>query len=134
MKTFDEQIKASAQRCRKADSSRLETPVCPKVYSPASKWRFATPAAAVAGLLFGWLLASAPYADHTRSLTACVHDTIVQERTVRDTIWVPQPYTVQPVRHTVHSSPARATVPARSGRSIREDGIDYSLFVTGVEI
>lgn len=132
MKTFDEQIRASAQRCRKADENMLDTPACPKLPSPVNRWKIATPAAAVAGLLLGGLLTWAPYADHYRISSSCLSDTIVQ--VVHDTIWTSVPVSLPSVEKQVPHGITEPVMREHDGKCIKEDGIDYSLFVSCVEI
>lgn len=116
--------------------------VAPSPLNPSSRssWGWvSTPVAAAVGLLVGMFM---PYVAQTASdapqpleRIVRVTDTIVKERTVRDTVYVPSP----------HSFTARASFAAGAqssekgvsaasadtmGKCILDDGVDYSLLAS----
>ncbi|MCM1035289.1 MAG: hypothetical protein NC038_06870 [Paludibacter sp.] len=136
MKTFEEQIQAACRERRRRDANDLSTPACPHVQKYPFTKRVATPAAAVIGLLFGWLFAKYDGMSSQTPAMLCSSDTIYE--VLYDTLKVAntpietivsvsmQPTSTQPMQ------PQRVT--EQKGKSILEDGIDYSLFVTRMEI
>lgn len=140
MSKFEEQIQQSAQRLRARENAGMN--VAPSPLTPSSRlsWGWvSTPVAAAVGLVAGMFM---PYVAQTASdapqpleRIVRVTDTVVKERTVRDTVFLPAP----------KSFAARASVAAGAqssekgvsaasadtmGRCILDDGVDYSLLAS----
>lgn len=133
MKTFEQQLSDSACRLRDANNYRLPAPRRP-YRRPAWGW-LTTPAAAVVGVLVGTGLPHQTATLVPQVAEVRVTDTVVRERTVRDTIYLPAPAAPRPPHTVPHGDvPASASAdvadsPDTSGCNVRCDGVDYSLLV-----
>lgn len=130
MKTFEEQIKASAQRLRSRDNYRL--PVRPlSRRRPYWGW-VVSPAAAVAGLVLGWMLPRQPQLSSGGMAAVALHDTVakaVEEHR-------PDTFLHEGSQGSVRASVAEKRVERKekvvhsSGRNVECDGVDYALLVS----
>ena len=116
--------------------------VAPSPLNPSSRpsWGWvSTPVAAAVGLLAGMFM---PYVAQTASdapqpleRIVRVVDTVVKERTVRDTVFVPSARSFA-ARASVatDAQPSAKNVPAAEadtmGKCILDDGVDYSLLAS----
>ena len=140
MSKFEEQIRSSAQRIRAKENAEMN--VAPSSLNPSSRpsWGWvSTPVAAAVGLLAGMFM---PYVAQTASdapqpleRIVRVVDTVVNERTVRDTVFVPSARSFA-ARASVatDAQPSAKNVPAAEadtmGKCILDDGVDYSLLAS----
>lgn len=141
MTDFEKEIRQAARLLREETEARLRVPENPRIRRAAPHWGwYATPAAAVAGVVLGMSLTA--LTQRTEETLALVRDTIVRREVVRDTVFVePQTQTRKaPVRDTLSPAPQPQQTkavheqsqeePVRPvGQSVAEDGILYSLLV-----
>jgi hypothetical protein len=140
MSKFEEQIRSSAQRIRAKENAEMN--VAPSPLNPSSRpsWGWvSTPVAAAVGLLAGMFM---PYVAQTASdapqpleRIVRVVDTVVKERTVRDTVFVPSPHSFTARASVADGSHPSAKIvsaasPDTMGRCILDDGVDYSLLAS----
>ena len=140
MSKFEEQIRSSAQRIRAKENAEMNVAPSPLTPSSRPSWGWvATPVAAAVGLLAGMFM---PYVAQTASdapqpleRIVRVVDTVVKERIVRDTVFVPSARSFA-ARASVatDAKPSAKNVPAAEadtmGKCILDDGIDYSLLAS----
>lgn len=122
MNNFEHQLSASSKRLASKQMSSL-TPVSrPQFRKRISAAWYTTPAAAVAGLLFGLFIQFKSAPDELPAQTlAVVHDTIVQQ--VHDTIRIQEIPPVNLAKSTTGKSLKY------NGINIKEDGIEYNKLI-----
>ena len=137
MATFEDTLHASAQRLAERDDKRMHVPRNP-LSQKRSYWGWiATPAAAVAGLIFGLSVHLFMSDDSNASPLVQSADTIHILQTVHDTLYLTQivekekiVYRQKAAEEHVASAPTQeeSDVPACS--SIQCDGINYSILAS----
>ena len=133
MKTFEQQIIKSARRLRHNSDNISTVPPCPIPQRRSLSWGWwATPAAAVAGLLIGWAGTHTVPNEPEKFIAAAGTDTVIiyrdSVRTVRDT--VVKRIRIATPSAAVHEHPvAENTVPTPDtmGCDIECDGVSYHL-------
>ena len=137
MATFEDKLHASAQRLAEQDNKCMHVPQNP-LSQKSSNWGWiATPAAAVAGLIFGLSVHLFMSDDSNASPLVQSADTIHILQTVHDTLYLTQivekekiVYRQKAAEEHVASAPTQeeSDVPACS--SIQCDGINYSILAS----
>ena len=132
MNTFEERLQASARRLKAKDNNRLQVPENP-LRQRRSYWGWiATPAAAVAGLIFG--LSVPTFLDKEPEIKYVYEtDTLCVDRPVHDTLYLTQ--VVEREKYIIkHEADSDSTEPAPVQESdspvctsVECDGINYSI-------
>lgn len=133
MRTFEQQIAESVGRLRHNSDDISAVPPCPIPQRRRPSWGWwATPAAAVAGLLIGWAWAHTAPNEPEKFIAAAGTDTVIIYRdsvkTVHDT--VVKRIRIATPSAAVHEHPvAENTVPPPDtmGCDIECDGVSYHL-------
>ena len=132
MNTFEERLQASARRLKAQDDKRLHVPENPLKRGKTYWGWVATPAAAVAGLIFGLsvptFLEKAPEIKYVYET-----DTLCVDRPVHDTLYLTQ--VVEREKYIIkHEADSDSTEPAPVQESdspvctsVECDGINYSI-------
>jgi len=136
MITFEDKLQASAQRLAEQDNKRMHVPQNP-LSQKRSYWGWiATPAAAVAGIIFGMSLPLFMQSEPNTPL-AQTTDTIRVIESVRDTLYLTQVvekekvvYKALSTQQTAESAPRESDYQPGQCTSIQCDGIDYSILAT----
>ena len=137
MATFEDKLHASAQRLAERDDKRMHVPRNP-LSQKRSYWGWiATPAAAVAGLIFGLSVHLFMSDDSNVSPLVQSADTIHILQTVHDTLYLTQivekekiVYRQKAAEEHVTSAPIREESDVPTCTSIQCDGIDYSILAS----
>ena len=132
MNTFEERLQASARRLKAKDNNRLHVPENP-LKQRRTYWGWvATPAAAVAGLIFG--LSVPTFLDKEPEIKYVYEtDTLCVDRPVHDTLYLTQ--VVEREKYIIkHEADSDSTEPApvqesdpSACTSVECDGINYSI-------
>ena len=137
MTTFEDKLHASAQRLAEQDNKRMHVPQNP-LSQKRSYWGWiATPAAAVAGLIFGMSVHLFMSDDSTASPLVQSADTIHILQPVHDTLYLTQivekekiVYRQKAAEEHVASAPIPEEPDVPTCTSIQCDGIDYSILAS----
>lgn len=134
MTRFEDQLTQSARRLRQADNASLRMPKNPLLHNRAHWGWIATPAAAVAGILFGMSLPLFIGKAEEGVQLVQVHDTIQVPQLVQDTVYLTQ---VVERERIVWRDRQPDTLPAITPAedspvctSIACDGINYAMLVS----
>ena len=139
MATFEDKLHASAQRLAEQDDKRMHVPQNPLSQKRTYYGWVATPAAAVAGLIFGMSVHLFMNDNSTASPLVQSADTIHILQTVHDTLYLTQivekeknVYRQKAAEEHVASTPILEESDVPTCTSIQCDGIDYSFLASNV--
>ena len=136
MKQFEDKLQASAQRLAHQEDSKLHVPQNPMQQTRAYWGWVATPAAAVAGIVFGMSL-HLYTGDHSDATLAQLTDTIRIFQPVHDTLYLTQVVEKERIVNKYMSTPEVSKADVKESNpqpeectSIQCDGINYAILAS----
>lgn len=140
MNRFEKQLSDSSKRIEYEQMKDVSPVARPKIHKPISVAWYTTPAAAILGLLFGLFLQFDLPLRETEPTVVMVRDTIVNH--INDTVFIESDLLANTEHRTKgefsdtltkrSESEEKAIKSGNVGKSILEDGIDYSKLISSI--